>query len=212
MNSDCPWYVDQNYKGIWVVYGGAVFSNFYDINDMLHVSDELRDLWRNLPSDKGGVDWNGELVQHYLVLGRVLPDYLFIKEEIKFTNIEFLKGWMDKVSLEMEDDDPFSDALAKTAKELRIKGAYFGWDMAAKMERVRQIQNRIVIIDKAKCPTTWKNFQEAALDQSQRLPALEKRTDQHGLDGALHMIHPEGGRAKYKRPPQKGPMFLPNIY
>jgi len=110
---------------------------------------------------------------------------------------------MKTVSLEMEHDDPFSDQFSETAKEMRITGAYFGWDMPAKMERVRQVQIRTVIIDKAKCPTTWRNFQEAALDKGSRLPALEKRMDQHGLDGVLHMVHPEPGRIHYKRMPRE---------
>jgi len=203
MNADCPWYVDQNYKGVWVVYGGAVFSNFYDVNDTLHVPQSIRDNWADMKSERGGVDWNGELTQHYLVLGKLTPAHVFVKEELKFLDINFLKNYMKTVSLEMEHDDPFSDQFSETAKEMRITGAYFGWDMPAKMERVRQVQIRTVIIDKAKCPTTWRNFQEAALDKGSRLPALEKRMDQHGLDGVLHMVHPEPGRIHYKRMPRE---------
>ena len=51
MNADCPWYVDQNYKGIWVVYGGAVFNNFYDVNDTLHVPQSIRDNWSKMKSE-----------------------------------------------------------------------------------------------------------------------------------------------------------------
>lgn len=204
MNIDCPWYVDQNYKGVWVVYGGAVFSNFYDVHDTVHVPQWIRDRWseKSMRSDRGGVDWNGEIVKHYLVLGKVTPNYVFIKEELKFTDINFLKKYMKTHSLEMEADDPFSDPFAKTAAELGIIGSYFGWKIEQKMERVRQLQMRTVIIDKAKCPTTWRNFQEAALDPKERLPALVKRPDQHGLDGALHLAHPEVGGISYKRPPK----------
>ena len=203
MNADCPWYVDQNYKGIWVVYGGAVFNNFYDINDLLHVPQEIRDKWSDMRPDRGGVDWNGEITKHYLVLGKLTPNYVLVKEELKFIDINFLEKYMRTVSIEMEDDDPFSDQYADTAKELGILGAYFGWDMPNKMERVRQVQIRTVIIDKAKCPTTWRNFQEAAHDKNSRLPALEKRPDQHGLDGVLHMIHPEAGGVHYMRMPKR---------
>ena len=34
---------------------------------------------------------------------------------------------------------------------------------------------------------------EASYDQGERLPKLEKRTDQHGLDGLLHAIHDRSG-------------------
>lgn len=187
---DCPWFVNQNYKGIFVVYGGAVFHNYYDVRDVLHVPKEIREGWSEIPIEVGGVDWNGEETQHYLLLGKVTPLYVFVKEEIKFTDILFLKKYMRDISLEMESDDPFSNQFADTAKELGIIGTYFGWNMEAKMERVRQLNARTVIIDKIKCPLAFRNFQEAALDKNQRIAALEKRMDQHGLDGVLHMIHP----------------------
>ena len=199
MNADTPWYIDQNYKGIWVVYGGAVFNNFYDVNDKLHVPKEIREGWDDIISDKGGVDWNGEITKHYLLLGKVTPKYVFIKEELKFTDIAFLKRYMHDVSLELEDDDPFSDEFADNAKAMGIIARYYGWDMAHKMERVRQLKIRTVIIDKARCPTTWRNLQEAALDKTSRMAALEKRPDQHGLDGTLHMVHPTGAGIIYKK-------------
>lgn len=205
MNIDCPWYVNQNYKGIWVVYGGAAFNNFYDVRDILHVPKKIRDNWSEIIPDMGGVDWNGPDTKHYLDLGKVTPKYVFIKEELKFTDIEFLKRYMHNVSLEMEFDDPFSNQFADTAKEKGIIGNYFGWDMAAKMERVRQINTRTTIIDKIKCPVTFKNFEEAALDKKYRIAALEKRPDQHGLDASLHMVHPKPWGMFYKKVPKRPP-------
>lgn len=199
MNIDCPWYVDQNYKGIWVVYGGAVFNKFYDVRDKLHVPQMIRDNWASIPLEKGGVDWNGEETKHFLVMGKVTPDYVYIKEELKFTDIDFLKTYMNQVSLELEFDDPFSNQYADTAMEHGIKASYFGWKMPQKMERVRQINSRITIIDKAKCPTVFKNFRNAGFDKTVRLAVLKKSPDQHGLDGALHMIHPDPGPVDYRR-------------
>lgn len=190
MNADCPWYVDQNYRGIYVVYGGAVFTKFYDINDSINVSDELYDAFRKAKPSHGGVDWNGEWTQHYLILGKLLGNYIFVLDEIKFTDISYLERYdMRYLSLELEDKDPFSMPYAKEAKELGLKVNYFGWNDTMKMDRVRYVQTRTVIMDKFKCPMTWKNFQEAALDKMKRLPMLEKRPDQHGLDGTLHMCH-----------------------
>lgn len=210
MNLDCPWYVDQNYKGIWVVYGGAVFNNFYDVNDLVNVPNHIRETWDDIIVDKGGVDWNGEHTKHYLVLGKITPKYIFIKEELKFIDIAFLKEYMHQVTLELEWDDPFSDEFANTAQEIGIIASYFGWKMPQKMERVRQVNARMTIIDKAKCPTVWKNFQEAALDKTQRMAALEKRPDQHGLDGVLHLIHPDPGPISYKRRPQRPQPLRPS--
>ncbi|KKM77620.1 hypothetical protein LCGC14_1368130 [marine sediment metagenome] len=209
MHIEDPSYIDQNYKGVWVVRGGAVFNNFYDINDRVHVPKEIREGWNEIEVDKGGVDWNGEMTKHYLILGKVTPRYVFIKQEIKFVEIAFLKEWMHQVTLELEDDDPFSDEFADTAKEIGIIGSYYGWDMPHKMERVRQLKIRTVIIDKAKCPTTWKNFQEAGFKKISRNAELEKRPDQHGLDGALHMVHPDPGPVDYRRRPKRTQLIAP---
>ncbi|KKL55604.1 hypothetical protein LCGC14_2253740, partial [marine sediment metagenome] len=199
MHVEDPSYVDQNYKGIWVVRGGAVFNNFYDVNDRVHVPKEIREGWNDIISDKGGVDWNGEITKHYLLLGKVTPNYVFIKKELKFVNIEFLKKYMHDVSLELEDNDPFSDEFADIAKEMGIIARYYGWDMPHKMERVRQLKIRTIVIDKAKCPITWKNLQEAGFKKEARNAELEKRPDQHGLDGTLHMVHPTGAGIIYKK-------------
>ena len=199
MHVEDPTYVLQNYKGVWVVRHGAVFNNFYDVNDVKHTPKDIREGWDDIVVDRGGVDWNGEQTKHYLVLGKVIPAYVFIKEELKFVEIEFLKKYMHDVSLELEDNDPFSDEFADIAKEIGIIAAYYGWDMPHKMERVRQLKIRTVIIDKAKCPTTWKNFQQAGFKKEARNAELEKRPDQHGLDGTLHMVHPIGGKIIYKK-------------
>lgn len=210
MHMEDPSYIDQNYKGIWVVRGGAVFNNFYDVNDTVHVYKEIREGWDDIIPDKGGVDWNGEQTKHYLILGKVTPKYVFIKEEIKFVEIDVLKDYMNQVSLELEHNDPFSDDYATTAKEIGIIASYFGWKMPQKMERVRQLKIRTVIIDKAKCPTTWKNFQEAGFKRDARNAELEKRPDQHGLDGTLHMVHPEPGPITYKRRPTRPRVLGPS--
>ena len=203
MNIDVPWYVNQNYKGIFVTYGGAVFNKFYDVRDKLHVPEHIREGWASIPIDKGGVDWNGPETKHYLILGSMTPSHIFVKEEIKFTEMDFLKSYENRVSLELEYNDPFSNRFADTAMEHGIKASYFGWDMAAKMERVRQINSRITIIDAIKCPTVFKNFQNAGFNPTVRLAVLKKEPDQHGLDGALHMVHPEPGRVDYKRRPKR---------
>ncbi|KKM81187.1 hypothetical protein LCGC14_1332290, partial [marine sediment metagenome] len=196
---DCPWFVEQNYKGVWVVYGGAVFTNYMDIRDP-RVPKEIREGWDDIVSDKGGVDWNVESTKHYLILGKVTPQYVFIKEELKFWDLDFLKHYHKNVSLEIEDLG-FNLPYVRTAKEKGIICRYFGWDMDGKMERVRQLQMRTVIIDKSKCPNTFLNFKQAAHDPKYRQPALLKRTDQHGLDGTLHMVHPVGGQIIYKKAP-----------
>ena len=191
VHADKLWYVLQNYYGVFAVPGGAVFNNYYDVNDKLHVSDELYEKFRSAKPKHGGVDWNGAITKHYLVLCYIDNDYIFVKEEIKFWDIHDLKKYEKNVSMELEDDDPYSDEYAQTAKEIGIRCAYFGWNEATKMERVRQVKARIVIIDRGRCPQTWKNFNEAGftLSTQTRMPIMEKRSDQHGLDGVLHAAH-----------------------
>jgi len=70
------------------------------------------------------------------------------------------------------------------------------------MERVRQVNARITIIDKIKCPVTFRNFEEAALDKKQRVAALIKEPNQHGLDAVLHMVHPKPWGMIYKKMPE----------
>ena len=67
----------------------------------------------------------------------------------------------------------------------------------------RKFNARTTIIDKVKCPTVFKNFRNAGFDKAVRLGVLKKMPDQHGLDGALHMIHPDPGRVDYKRRPKR---------
>lgn len=215
MNADCPWYIQQNYEGIFAVYGGAVFSNFYDLNDTLHVPQEIRDMWPRMKPSHGGVDWNGDFIKHYLGLYKITDDYIFALDELKFLDINFLTRYEEDVSLELEDEDPFSTPFANAAKSIGLKCSYFGWDEFNKMQRVAEVKRRTVIVDKEKCPTLWKNLQEAAFDEASRLPKLEKRTDQHGLDDMLHACHAGAGiltlRQKVR---QKGPLFghKSNIY
>ena len=72
-------------------------------------------------------------------------------------------------------------------------GIYQEWNADKKHTRVQELRNRVIIIDKLKCPLTYRNLMEASYDQGERLPKLEKRTDQHGLDGLLHAIHDRSG-------------------
>ena len=187
-HSDCPWYIDQNYKCISTPYGGAVFTNYYDVNDALRVPDSVRQNWASHVPTHAGVDFNGELVQHYLILIKFVGDALLILDEIKFTDLNLLFKY-EKFSLELEDG-LFSTPFADDARRVGLKCNYLAWDRIEKMQRVNRVrQRKMIIVDKRRCPTVWKNLQEAAYDQKERLPLLEKRTDQHGLDALLHADH-----------------------
>jgi len=69
-----------------------------------------------------------------------------------------------------------------------------------KMERVQEIRNRWIIIDKYRCPLTYTNLLNAAYDKNSNKVKLEKRNDQHGLDCVIHIMHmPSGGMQVYQR-------------
>ena len=76
-------------------------------------------------------------------------------------------------------------------------------DESEKMQRVSKLKKRTILIDKRKCPVTYKNLQEAAYDQKSRLPKLEKRTDQHGLDALLHAMHDSGTKIHFRKKEKK---------
>ena len=121
-----------------------------------------------------------------VLLGLILDGGHFF---IKFLDINILRKYEKNISLELEADDPFSNPYANDAKRLGLLCSYFGWNDENKSERVRQAKARTIIVDKKECPRLWRNLQEAAYDQTKRLPTLEKRTDQHGLDNMLHAMH-----------------------
>lgn len=184
-----PYFFQRNYLCMWVIYGGAVFNpdNYIELRD---ASPEVKRAYQNIEPEHGGVDWNGEATRHYLVLTAITDDYVFVKDEIKFWGEwDTLRRWHHRVHIELESDDPFSNQFADDAVEAGVDGSYVGWDDELKIEKLRQLKRRTIVIDQVKCPTTYKNMQEAAYDQNKRLPTLEKRSDQHGLDALLHSIH-----------------------
>lgn len=189
-NPQDPYFFQKNYLCLWVVYGGAVFNStdYLDIRNPL-VSPELLNMWKTIEPTQGGVDWNGEQTQHYLGLIAYTDKYIFVKDEIKFWGYDTLKDWHKKVRLELEYNDPFSNQYGDDALDEGVEGAYEGWDNDMKMERLRQIKKRTVILDKVRAPTLWRNLQEAAYDNKQRLPTLKKLSNQHGLDWLMHAMH-----------------------
>jgi len=191
-NSDTPWYVDQNYNCMFVVYGGAVFTNVIPLGDA-HFPDFPYGYLDKMQSKYGGVDFNGEVVGHYLIKIDYNDNFVFVLEEKKFNDLsELMDGELSKLSIEVEDGQ-FNIPFCNDLRRMGFAGIYQEWSRDKKHVRVQELRNRVIIIDKLKCPLTYKNLMEASYDQKERLPKLEKRTDQHGLDGLLHAIHDRSG-------------------
>jgi len=193
LHSDCPWYVEQNYEALWVIYGGSVFTNVIVEGDPNHPKFPLgflEDYYNKYGVANWGVDFNGEETQHYRI-GIVYDDkYVYVLKEIKFLNL-----WdLDKLigSTEVEDG-LFNTQFTDQTRRMGLGLIYKPWSEAEKQERVAQLCNHQIIINKVNCPTTYKNLLEAEYDKNSRLPKLAKRTDQHGLDALLHAMHDNTG-------------------
>lgn len=219
LHSDCPWYIEQNYLALWVIYGGAVFTNVIEEGDPnAYPTFELgflENLYNNgLGVENWGVDFNGEDTQHYRIGIRYDDNYVYVLKEIKFLDLwelEHLSG-----SIEVEDG-LFNNQFSNQLRRMGIPVIYKAWNEHEKQERVQELQKRKIVINKRTCPQTWKNLLEAGLDKNSRLPKLEKRTDQHGLDGLLHSMHNTKGKIyipsrfkQYNRSPLLGGVKMYN--
>ena len=196
-NSDTPWYVDQNYNCMFVVYGGAVFTNVIALGDA-HFPEFPYGYLEKIQPRYAGVDFNGDVVGHYLIKIDYNDNFVFVLSEKTFTDLKYLAEQKDchdrvgGVSYEVEDGQ-FNIPFCNDLRRMGFAGIYQEWSRDKKHTRVQELRNRIIIIDKLKCPLTYRNLMEASYDQGERLPKLEKRTDQHGLDGLLHAIHDRSG-------------------
>jgi hypothetical protein len=199
-NSDTPWYVDQNYNCMFVVYGGAVFTNIITLGDPhfpefpygFFDSMDRKGKPRYIPK-YGGVDFNGDVVGHYLVEIDYNDNFVFVLKETKFNDLsELLDERYGNISIEVEDGQ-FNIPFCNDLRRMGFNGIFQEWNRDKKHTRVQELRNRVIVIDKLKCPLTYRNLMEASYDQGERLPKLEKRTDQHGLDGLLHAIHDRSG-------------------
>jgi len=204
---------------MWVVYGGAVFSNYIALGDP-HYPEYPYGFLDKFHPTHAGVDWNGEITGHYLIKIAYDDNFVYVLSEDVFWDLNEIgklcnfNRWFDEriISLEVEDglyNIPFANDCrrlgypaiykqwggAKRSKTINIKDN----EESDKMVRISALKKRTIIIDKLKCPITYKNLQEAAYDQNSRLPKLEKRTDQHGLDGLMHAIHESGGKIHFRK-------------
>jgi len=196
-NIGCPWYVQQNYLCLAVNYGGNYFTNYLTIDNPLFPKAILKN-WYKITPTHGGVDFNGEITKHYLVLIYYTDFYVMILREYKFTDLEFLRQYCDnsRLSIEIEDGALFNSTFGKECRELGLSARYYGWDNKGFQERARAIQRRTILIDQFACPDTYKNVVEAAFDPKSREPILFKEKgakSPHGLDCVMHGMHNTSG-------------------
>jgi len=204
------WYIDAMYYCKWTVPYGAVFEKIIVVGDPKY--PHLTKEWLLAIKPKFiGVDFNaGDRDKpHYLLTLNYDEDNVYILDEFPFTDLSFLfeERWRF-LSMECEDG-LWNSQFTEQTKSMGLSCIYFEWNESDKMERVQELRNRTIIIDKDRAPLTHQNFLNAAYDPNSRLVKLEKRTDQHGLDCALHGMHQLGGTIHVsQRPdPYKGKVF-----
>lgn len=223
-NFDCPWYVDQNYEALFVVYGGAIFNNIISLGDLrypeypMNYFDRFIDQDGKIHPSHAGVDFNGDIVGHYLVEIKYDDNFVYVIREERFNDLNRLSelplwSWKGDPELSLEvEDGLFNIPFANQLRRMGIPAIYKEMDEYMKMDIIADLKKRKIIIDRRACPVTFKNLTEAAYDQNSRLPKLEKRNDQHGLDALIHALHGSGGRIHFRDKNRKDLFGRTTIY
>lgn len=194
---DCSWYIDQNYRCIAVVRGGRIFTNIIEVGSELFPDYPIGCLDKFTASN-GGVDFNGENIGHYLVLVTYDKDFVYVLEEINFWDLPRLLDYENDVMLELEDG-LFNTGFTDQTKRFGLRCLYQEWNEEIKHERLQSLVERKIVINRYKCPITYKNLLEAGWDENSPRPKLAKRTDQHGLDALMHSMNGVEGKIIVKK-------------
>lgn len=196
-----PYFVEQEFMAIWVARGDTIFRNLYII-DMkartVHHNEVLYKFgdhpffpidWEFPKATKAGCDFN-DSAGHYVVIGSVDLDAVYLNQEFVVRSIAALKPFGKIYDLEVESG-PFAINIenAKKCIKLKVRCLYRNWDKYIIAIRFRLFMDRMIIIDRAKASFTLGNFLEAVSDENSRESKIKKNSKQHGLDAAFHMAH-----------------------
>lgn len=194
------WYIDAMYYCKWTVPYGAVFERIIEVHDPRFQDKpspdhNYADILSTKAAHLAGVDHNaGDRDHpHYVVTGDYDENFVYILDEYQFTDLQFLfDDRFRHISLEIEDG-LYNIQFTDQEKAMGLSAIYQEFSKDLKMNRIQEIRNRWIIIDKERAPLTYNNILNAAYSQTSRLPELEKRTDQHGLDCVIHFMHMGSG-------------------
>jgi len=192
-HSDDPYYVAMQYELQWTVLGGKVFNNVIREGDPKYPMFPLGFL-KTIKPDHGGVDFNGDINEHYLVLIKYDDNFIYVTHEIKFIELEELfreRYW--NISLELEDG-LYNTQFTNDTKTMGLRCIYnLNWTGErggdSKMAKVQELRKRKIIINKESCPQTFKNLNDCAWNRHALHTEILKTKDQHGLDALLHALH-----------------------
>ena len=204
---NAPWYIPQEYECLNVPRLGQFFEQ-----DHLHILGKEHDYpldyfeRKHITVKHGGLDWNGSMVGHILILGRwdianrIL--YLFSEEKLLLTTevSNRIKTLRDKgVTVEVEGmpkSDGYNAGFAQNLAESNCPALFQHWDHALKQVRLAYLQS-CKIICHPDCEWFITNYKEATFDEKSLLPTLLKTDSQHGLDACLHLLHEGDGQVDF---------------
>jgi len=196
-----PYFVDQEFNAIWVARGDTAFRNIFVVDmeskTVMHNENTFKfgdhpffPLNWVFPSPrKGGVDWN-ESAGHYLVIGSIDDEAIYVNFERVLTTIPELKAYGHQYKIEVESGPfPMNVSCTAEAHALGVLCTDMWWYPKVIAERLKTLSRKMIIIDRYKAAATLTNLQEAVYDENARETKLKKRSDQHGLDALMHMVH-----------------------
>ena len=196
-----PYFVDQEFNAVWVARGDTAYRNVY-IVDMeartVAINENVYDFgdhpffpveWEFPKATKAGVDFN-DTAGHYVVVGSVDDEAIYVNSEYVVTTVAELKPFGDKYKMEIESG-PFEINIQNALKCIKagVKCTHRNWDKDILAERFRMSMDKMIIIDRKTASFTLMNLLESVFDANARESKLKKTSKQHGLDGMLHMIH-----------------------
>lgn len=200
-NPQDPWYVPQEYGCVWVARGDTAYRNVYIVdtdaktivfNENIYAFGDHPFFpleWQFPTPRKAGVDFN-DAAGHYVVVGSVDDEAIYVNEEHVVTTIAELKPFGAAYNMEIESG-PFEINIQNALKcsQQNVKCIHCNWDKPTLANRFRMSMDKMIVINKKTANFTLGNLQEAVYDENARESKLKKSSKQHGLDAMLHMIH-----------------------
>jgi len=167
-----PWYIDQEYRCMFVVRGGAVFDNI----------KTYQELGLSKPTfyNRMGIDFNGA-IGHMVVRTQMNEQYILCAPDLVVHDLDEIPKYIEKhMEVEIEDGG-YNAGFVKHAPfqyQKRLVNDTFS------STRLHELKSRTIVVDEVDNYQLIKNLRESMYDE--RKPIIKKRNDQHYLDGLLH--------------------------
>ena len=218
--AECPWitksyidkekaknfmnthWIDEQYDCQWVLASGSFFDQ-----SKLHIiglNDQYEDVLATVMPTSGGVDFNGEVVGHILLLMHYdKQNTLYLFKEIVFQHVYEIAAWIKEhpeITVEVEGTETgrgggYNAGFAANLQEYECECQYNAWNDEMEKPYRLFILGKCDVFVSPECPWFIRNFKAATFDPAgdkHGRPKLLKTADQHGLDCCLHGIAAAG--------------------